>query len=126
MKGGITNGQYTVCRYAVSPHGVPGFHQPDPRRVSAAGPAFRGGVSNAYGHVAPRWETPDGPPVCRVQKLPPADAGRSAVLSAHLLEDLRAPSRPGTPVRHGPEQSESMDSRPLARAAGRPAHSRRC
>ena len=29
-----------ACRYAVLPHGVPGFHQPDPRRVSAASPAL--------------------------------------------------------------------------------------
>jgi hypothetical protein len=45
---------------AVPPHGVPGFHQRDARRVSAAGPTFRGGVPRAYGGVAPRWETPDG------------------------------------------------------------------
>src|SRR6266581_564220 len=118
VTGGTAHGPSTVCRCAVSPDGVSGFHQPDARRVSAAGPALRGGVPSAYGGVAPRWETPDRSPVCRLQELPPADAGRSAVLSAHLLEDLRAPSRPGTPVRHGSEQSESMDSRPAPRAAG--------
>src|SRR3989442_3092676 len=98
MKGGITNGQYTVRRSAVSPHGVPGFHQRDPRRVSAAGPALRGGVPRAYGGVAPRWKTPDRPPVYRVPELSLRDAGRAIILPPHLPQDLRAPSRPGAPV----------------------------
>src|SRR6266571_941451 len=76
--------------------------------------------------MAPRWDTPNRTPVCRVQKLPPADAGRPAVLPAHLPEDLQPPSGPGTPVRHGPEQSQSVDPRPTARTAGGPAHPRRC
>ncbi len=42
------------------------------------------------------------------------------------LKTYCPPSRPGTPVRHGPEQSQSVDSRPLARAAGGAAHPRRC
>ena len=29
-----------------------------------------GSVPGTYGGVAPGWETPDHPPVCRVQKLP--------------------------------------------------------
>ena len=45
------------------------FTSGDPRRVSAAGPALRGGVSSAYGHVAPRWETPDRAPVFRLNWL---------------------------------------------------------
>src|SRR6266852_4104121 len=126
MKGGTTHGRCTVRRSAVPPHGVPGFHQPDSRGVSDPDPAFRGGVSRAYGGVAPRWETPDRPPVSRVPELPPADTRGSAVLPAHLPQDLRAPSRPGTPVRHGAEQSQSVDPRPLARAAGGAAHPRRC
>src|SRR6266849_2718581 len=39
-KGGITYGQCPVQRPAVPPHGVPGFHQPDARRVSAPRPAL--------------------------------------------------------------------------------------
>src|SRR5712691_13261136 len=103
MKGGTTHGQCTVHRCAVPPHGVPGFHEPDARRVSAAGPAFRGGVPRAYGGVAPRWNTPDRPPVSRGPELPPADAGRSAILPPHLPEDLRPPGGAGTPVRHEAE-----------------------
>src|SRR6266852_4022202 len=117
MKGGTTYGQCTVHRCAVPPHGVPGFHQLDARRVSAAGPTFRGGVPSAYGGVAPRWEIPDRSPVCRLQELPPADAGRSAVLPAHLLEDLRPPGGARALVRHGPEQSQSMDPHALAGVA---------
>jgi hypothetical protein len=39
---------------------VPGFHQRDPGRVSAAGLALRGGVPGAHGGVAPGWEAADG------------------------------------------------------------------
>ena len=60
------------------------------------------------------------------QNCPLADTRRSAVLSSDVSEDLRAPSGPGTPVRHGPEQSQSVDSRALAGAAGGPAHPWRC
>src|SRR6266545_1460311 len=66
MKGGTTYGQYTVHRRAGPPHGVLGFHELDPRRVSAAGAALRGRVPRAYGGVAPRWATPDRPPVYRL------------------------------------------------------------
>ena len=65
-KGGTTYSQCTVHRCAVPPRGVPGFHQRDARRVSAAGPALRGGVPRPSGGVAPRWEAADGAPVCRV------------------------------------------------------------
>src|SRR5713101_2734134 len=126
MKGGTMHGQYTICRNAVSPYGVPGFHQPDPRRVSAAGPALRGRLPSPYGGVAPRWEAADSPPVCRVPELPTADPRRSSLLYSRLCENLRAASGPRPPVRHGPEQSQSVDPCPLARTAGGPAHPRRC
>src|SRR5213595_3166980 len=108
MKGGTTNGQCPVCRYTVPPHGISGFHQPDARRISAVGAALRGGVPSAYGRVAPRWETANRPPVCRLQKLSPADTRRAALLYSDLCENLCAASGPGTPVRHGPEQSQSV------------------
>src|SRR5712691_7574280 len=124
MQGGTTYGALTVHRCAGPPHGVLGFDQLDARRVSAARPALRGGVPNPYGRVAPGWETPHRPPVCRLQKLSPADAGRPAVLPAHLPEDIQPPSGPGTPVRHGAKQSQSVDARALARAAGGAAYPR--
>ena len=40
VTGGTTHGPSTVCRCAVSPDGVSGFHQPDPRRVSQLVPSF--------------------------------------------------------------------------------------
>src|SRR5437762_13907308 len=64
--GGPHYGRFTVRRCAVSPDGVSGFDQRDARRVSAAGPALRSGVPGAYDGVAPRWETPDGPPIYRL------------------------------------------------------------
>src|SRR5713101_4625521 len=115
MKGGTTYGQCTVHRRAIPPNRVPEFHQCAPRRVSAAGPALRGGVSSAYGGVVPRWETSDRPPVCGIRELPTPDAGRSAVLHSYLPEDLRPPGGARALVRHGPEQSPSVDSRPPAR-----------
>ena len=63
LKGGATYGQCTICRSASSLHGVPGFHQPDPRRVSAVGAALRGRLPSPYGGMVPRWQTPDRPPV---------------------------------------------------------------
>src|SRR6266446_3713583 len=56
MQGDTTYGQCTVHRRAGPPNGVPGFDQRDARRISAAGPTFRGGVPRASGGVAPRWE----------------------------------------------------------------------
>src|SRR5215831_8276963 len=76
-----------------------------PRRVSAADPTLRGRLPRAYGGVAPRWETPDRPPVCRLQELPFTHTGRSPVLYPHIPEDIQPPSGAGTPVRHGPKQS---------------------
>src|SRR6266853_7011144 len=126
MQGGITHGAFTVHRRAGPPHGVLGFDQLDARRVSAARPTLRGGVPSPYGRVAPGWETPDRPPVERGQELPVADTRRPAVLSPHLPEDVQPPSGPGAPVRHGPEQSASVDSCPPPCAAGGTAHPRRC
>src|SRR2546428_8228109 len=94
--------------------------------VSGPGPTLRGRVPSAYSRVAPHWETPDCRPVSRGQDLPPADAGRSAVLPTHLSHDLGTPGSARTRVRYGPEQSASMDARPLTRAAGGTAHPRRC
>src|SRR5712692_4935689 len=74
-KGGITYGQWTVHRRTVPPNRVPGVDQPDARRVSAAHPALRGGVPTAAGGMAPRGDTPHGPPMCRREDRPPADAG---------------------------------------------------
>ena len=42
------------------------------------------------------------------------------------LKTYCAPSGAGAPVWHGPEQSQSVDPRALARPAGRPAHPWRC
>jgi hypothetical protein len=47
-------------------------------------------------------------PLHRLSDLPAGNAGRSAVLSAHLPEDLRRPSGPGAAVRHEPEQSQPV------------------
>jgi hypothetical protein len=69
---------------------------------------------------------PHRPPVCRLQELPFTNARRSPVLHPHVPEDLQPPSGPGTLIWDGPEQSESVDPRALARAAGRSADPRRC
>src|SRR5215831_13295587 len=53
LKGGTTYGQCTIPRCAGPSYRVPGFHQPDPRRVSATASALRGRVPSPYGHVAP-------------------------------------------------------------------------
>src|SRR5712691_6994273 len=116
----------SVHRAAVPPNRVPGFHERDARRVSAARPALRGRVPISYGRVADGWETTDRSSVYRVQQLPPANTGRSAVLPAHLPEDLCPPGGARALVRDGPGQSESVDPRALARAAGGAARPRRC
>src|SRR5687768_5034017 len=56
--------------------------------------------------------------------LPAVNAGRSAVLPAHLPEDLHRSSGPGAAVRHEPEQSHSVDPCPAAGVARGAA--RRC
>src|SRR5262245_3152871 len=126
MQGGITHGQYTVCRSAVSPHGVPGFAELASRRVSGTRPALRGRVPSPYGGVAPRGDTPNCAPVERVPALLPPDPRRSAFVYAGLCEDLRTARGPGTLIRHGPEHSASLDACPPAWAAGGPAHPGRC
>src|SRR5205823_13616031 len=63
VTGGTTYGWCTVYRATVPPAGVPGLHQRDPRRVSAAGPALRGHIPRLDGGVADGWATADGTPV---------------------------------------------------------------
>src|SRR5262245_47783922 len=104
LKGGTPYGQCTIYRCAGPSRRVPGFHQPDPRRVSATASAFRGRVPSAYGSMVPGWQTAHRVPVCRLQKLSPADARRSALFYSGLRENLLTAGRPGTSVRHGPEQ----------------------
>ena len=57
-------------------------------------------------------------PLHRLSDLPAVNAGRSAVLPAHLPEDLHRSSGPGAVVRHEPEQSQPV--------VLLPAFSRRC
>src|SRR5207244_3104168 len=71
--------------------GVPGFHEPDARRVSVAGPALRGGVPRPDGGMAHGWEAADRAPVYCLPKLSPADTGRSALVYPGLPEDLYPP-----------------------------------
>src|SRR5712691_9291839 len=119
-------GRFTVERCAVPPHGVPGFHQPDARRVSAAGPALRDRVPRPDGGLADGWETADRAPVYRLQKLPPPDTGRPALVHLGLPQNLPTPGGARALVRDGPGQSQSVDPCALARAAGRAARPRRC
>ena len=65
-------------------------------------------------------------PLHRLPDLPAGNAGRSAVLPAHLPEDLRRSSGPGAAVRHEPEQSQPVDPCPAASAARGAARPRRC
>src|SRR2546430_15373997 len=87
VTGGTTHGRCTLHRAAVPSDGVSGFHQRDPRRVSAAGPPFRGRVPRPDGGVADGWETTDCAPVYRLQKLSSPDTRRSAVV--HLLSPAK-------------------------------------
>src|SRR5438552_17119299 len=126
VTGGTTHGWFAVHRLTVPPDGVPGFHQPDPRRVSAAGPALRGRVPRPDGGLAAGWETADRAPVYRVPELPPPDTGRPALVSSHLSEDVRPPGGARALIRHGPGQSESVDPRPVASVARGAARPWRC
>ena len=56
-------------------------------------------------------------PLHRLPDLPAVNAGRSAVLPAHLPEDLRRSSGPGAAVRHEPEQSQPVVLLPALLAA---------
>src|SRR5215470_5356545 len=123
VTGGTTHGRCTVHRATVPPDGVPGFHQPDARRVSAARPALRDRVPNPYGGMADGWETADRTPVCRLQKLPSADTRRPPLVHRGLPENLRTPGGARALIRYGSGQSESVDPRPgagVARGAARP------
>src|SRR5215831_17984965 len=102
-------------RATVPPNGVPGFHEPDPRRVSAVGPTLRGGVPRPDGGVAHGWKTADGTPVCRLQKLSPPDTGRSPRVHSGLPQNLYPPGGARTLIRDGPGQSQSVDPCPPPR-----------
>src|SRR3954451_13645297 len=56
-------------------------------------------------------------PVHRLPDLPAGNAGRPAVLPAHLPEDLRRSSGSGAAVRHEPEQSQPVVLLPALLAA---------
>ncbi len=95
VTGGTTYGWFTVYRATVPPDGVPGFHQRNPRRVSAAGPALRGRIPHPDGGVTDGWETADCAPVYRLQKLSAPDPGRSAVVHPYLPQNLCPPGVQG-------------------------------
>src|SRR5215831_20853 len=124
MTGGTIHGWFTVHRAPVPPHGVPGFHEPDARRVSAPGPTLRGRVPRPDGGLADGWETADRAPVCRLQKLPSADPRRPALVHLGLPEDLRTPGGARALIRDGSGQNESVDPRPVAGVARGAAHPR--
>src|SRR4030095_7693539 len=123
VTGGTTHGWCTVHRAAVPPDGVPGFHEPDARRVSAAGPALRDRIPRPDGVVADGWETADGAPVYRLQKLSAPDTGRSAVVHPHLPQNLCPPGGARALIRDGSGESQPVDSCPppcAARGVARP------
>src|SRR5262252_5119587 len=78
------------------------------------------------GGVADGWETPDCSSVYRLQKLPPPNPRGSVIVCSDICQDLRAASGPGSLVRHGPGQSQSVDPCPLTRAAGGAPYPWRC
>src|SRR6266542_4454011 len=126
VTGGTTYGWFTVYRATVPPDGVPGLHQRDARRVSAAGPAFRDRVPRPDGGMADGWETADCAPVSRLQKLPPPDTGRPALVHPGLPQNLHTPGGARALIRHGPGQSQLVDPCPVAGVARGAAHPRRC
>src|SRR5215510_14918932 len=112
-----------VHRATVPPDGVPGFHQLDARRVSAARPAFRDRVPRPDGGLADGWETADRAPVYRLQKLSAPDPRRPALVHPGLPQNLCPPGGARALIRDGPGQSQSVDPRPVAsvaRGAARP------
>src|SRR5262249_42559480 len=72
------------------------------------------------------WETADRAPVYCLQKLPPPDTGRPALVHLGLPQNLPTPGGARTLIRHGPGQSQPVDSRPLARPPRSAARPRRC
>src|SRR5262247_2213320 len=107
----------SVHRVTVPPAGVPRFHQPDARGVSAAGLTLRDRVSRPDGGMADGWETADRAPVYRLQKLPPPDTGRPAFVHLGLPQNLCPPGGARALIRDSPGQSESVDPRPVAGVA---------
>ena len=100
------------------PDGVPGFHQRDARRVSAARPALRGRVPRPMAAWRPEGSA-DRAPVSRGQKLPlptPEDRLFSSSPPSRPVRFRWSRRCPGQPI---------MDS-PLARVAGGAPHPRRC
>src|SRR5438874_12154856 len=93
VTGGTTHGRCTVHRPTVPSDRVPGFHQPDAQRVSAARPTLRDRVPNPYGGMADGWATADRTPGYRLQKLPPPDTSRPALVHLRLPHTLRTPGR---------------------------------
>src|SRR5216683_1205758 len=71
-------------------------------------------------------DVPDRPPVQRVPELSPADPGGSAAVYSHVCKDLLPTGGARSPVRHGPEQGQSVDPRPAPCAPGGAAHPRGC
>ena len=126
MTGGTPHGWLTVHRTAVPPESVPGLHEPDARRVSAAGPALRGGVPRPDGGVADGWEAADRAPVDRLPQLSPADTGRAPLVYPGLPETVCAPGRAGALVREGAAHSQALETPPLAGPAGRTPCPRGC
>src|SRR5262245_18999440 len=118
VTGGTIHGWFTVYRATVSPDGVPGFHEPDARGVSAAVSTLRGRVSSPYGGVANGWETADGSPVYRLQKLSSPDTGRSAFVHPGLPQNLCPPGGARALIRDGSGKSQPVDSCPPPCAAG--------
>src|SRR5215831_13532024 len=118
VTGGTTHGWFTVHRPTVPPAGVPGFHQLDARRVSAARPAFRDRVPRTDGGVAAGWETTDCSPVYRLQNLSSPDTGRSAFVHPGLPQNLCPPGGARALIRDGSGKSQPVDSCPPPCAAG--------
>src|SRR5262245_49886419 len=76
--------------------------------------------------MADGWETAGCAPGYRLQKLPPPDPGRPALVHPGLPQNLRPPGGARASVRHGPGQSQSVDPRPVAGVARGAARPRRC
>ena len=60
-----------------------------------------------------------------VYKTCPLPTPEELVFLAYLPQGLQPPGRPWTSVRDEPEQSQAVDSRPVAGTTSRPAHPRR-
>src|SRR5439155_14807934 len=98
----------------------------DARRVSAAGPALRGGVPRPDGGGAAGWEAADRAPVDRLPQLSPAATGRAPLVYPGLPETVCAPGRAGALVREGAAHSQALEAPPLAGPAGRTPCPRGC